>query len=594
MLLMTALVSGCSQEDFATQPTGMLHLGIGHSAKATETRANPHQMGKPMADKFNLRIQRKDNVFYEGKFVESLELKVGSYDIIAYYGEDVVIGKDTPYYEGVATALIEEDMATSVTIPCRVANSLISVVFGRDEIERARFDKYYVDYGLIVKVDDHSLAVGGNEPESSIYFPAGSSPTLFFYGTLKDEDERFVWREVTSDALPSTFAAADHAIVTLNLPEPESALNVDIAKVEVVTAMLDETIPLSWLPISTATAQHHYDSQGILMGTDVIFSNSYPGMQWKAVVTNAKGEEVRIVEGTEGSGAELISSYSSSSEYPYLSSGEYKATFYLEDEGTFNKVGSRDFSVGKPELKLLLGGYSSYTKYLEGDIDAANGCDRKTIYDISVMFNVSETLLAKYAYTFNYQYASNAVEKVAAGKNNFKMNTPLTNQTVSLTPYRLKADASFDGVSVNNFKEFYITGLPVTYAPPKKETGWQGSGTVAFYDTEVRLGQETVTEGQSITNSDFAIPKSTKVSLIYNLSIQVWGIGTKLTVTLGEDILFSKERGSDWSIGGTENLYSGTEEKELTTIATELECYNTYGAGETYSNIRFLSLNYGK
>ena len=231
---------------------------------------------------------------------------------------------------------------------------------------------------------------------------------------------------------------------------------------------------------------------------------------------------------------------------------------------------------------------------MEGDIDAANGCDRKTIYDISVMFNVSETLLAKYAYTFNYQYASNAVEKVAAGKNNFKMNTPLTNQTVSLTPYRLKADASFDGVSVTNYKDFYITGLPVTYAPPKKETGWQGSGTVAFYDTEVRLGQETVTEGQSITNSDFAIPKSTKVSLIYNLSIQVWGIGTKLTVTLGEDILFTKERGSDWSIGGTENLYSGTEEKELTTIATELECYNTYGAGETYSNIRFLSLNYGK
>ena len=184
MLLMTALVSGCSQEDFATQPTGMLHLGIGHSAKATETRANPHQMGKPMADKFNLRIQRKDNVFYEGKFVESLELKVGSYDIIAYYGEDVVIGKDTPYYEGVATALIEEDMATSVTIPCRVANSLISVVFGRDEIERARFDKYYVDHTLAL----YPVAASG-APWSATYFQSKGDPITDLHEDLAAEQK---------------------------------------------------------------------------------------------------------------------------------------------------------------------------------------------------------------------------------------------------------------------------------------------------------------------------------------------------------------------------------------------------------------------
>ena len=103
-----------------------------------------------------------------------------------------------------------------------------------------------------------------------------------------------------------------------------------------------------------------------------------------------------------------------------------------------------------------------------------------------------------------------------------------------------------------------------------------------------------MTEAQSITNSDFAIPKSTKVSLKYDVSIQVWGLGTKLTVTLGEDVLLLKERGDDWSIGGTETSFSDTEEKTLTTAATRLECYNTYGAGQTYSSIRSLSLKYGK
>lgn len=591
-LFTMAIMGACSQEEIDTLANGTLRLSIGHAGPKAETRATPAQLGKPLADKFNLRVQRSgsDMVFYEDKFVSDLELKVGTYDITAYYGEDVVIGKDAPYYEGVATALIEEDKSTSVTIPCRVANALISVIFGRDEVERKRFDRFYSDYGLIVKMGDHSLALTADEVESSIYFPAGSTPTLIFYGTLKENDE-LVWCELSSTSLPVPFAAADHAIVTLNLPDPESALNVDITKVEVVTESMVETIPLSWLPISTATAQHHYDSQGILMGTDVIFSNSYPGMQWKAVVTNAKGEELRTVSGT----GELKSTYDSSSDWPYLPSGDYKATFYLENEGTFNKVGSRDFSVGKPELKLLLGGYSSYTKYLEGDIDAANGCDRKTIYDISVMFNVSEALLAIFPYTFTFQYASKAVEKVAAGKNTFKMSAPLTNQAVSLTPYRLKADASFDGVSVNNYKDFHITGLPVTYAPPKKETGWvAGTDYVTFSDGEVKLGERGWLDDhydEYIYNRDFAIPRFTLVALDYDIMIYPATIGTTLMISLGEDFLLSKrEDGGSFN----EHPYSGSTMVELSDDAVELNCLNSYGGSMTYSCIYSLSLKYGK
>ena len=591
-LFTMAIMGACSQEEIDALANGTLRLSIGHAGPKAETRATPAQLGKPLADNFNLRVQRSgsDMVFYEDKVVSDLELKVGTYDITAYYGEDVVIGKDAPYYEGVATALIEEDKSTSVTIPCRVANALISVIFGRDEVERKRFDRFYSDYGLIVKMGDHSLALTADEVESSIYFPAGSTPTLIFYGTLKENDE-LVWCELSSTSLPIPFAAADHAIVTLNLPDPESALNVDITKVEVVTESMVETIPLSWLPISTATAQHHYDSQGILMGTDVTFSDSYPGMQWKAVVTNAKGEELRTVSGT----GELKSTYDSSSDWPYLPSGDYKATFYLEDEGTFNKVGSRDFSVGKPELKLLLGGYSSYTKYLEGDIDAANGCDRKTIYDISVMFNVSEALLAIFPYTFTFQYASKAVEKVATGKNTFKMSTPLTNQAVSLTPYRLKADASFDGVSVNNYKDFHITGLPVTYAPPKKETGWvAGTDYVTFSDGEVKLGERGWLDDhydEYIYNRDFAIPKFTLVALDYDIMIYPATIGTTLMISLGEDFLLSKrEDGGSFN----EHPYSGSTMVELSDDAVELNCLNSYGGSMTYSCIYSLSLKYGK
>ena len=597
-LVMGVVMGGCSPEDLSSLASGTLHLSIGHAATKTETRATPTQIGKPLAEKFNLKIQRSggDYPAYEGKFVGDVILNVGTYDITAYYGNNVALGKNTPYYEGVATAVIEEDQSTSVTIPCRVANALVSVVFGRNEVEEARFDRFYEDYGVAVRVGEHSLSLPYDEVKScSVYFPAGSKPVLLFYGTLKETGER-VWCELSSTALPETFKAADHAIVTLNLPDPESALNVDISKVEVVTAMLEETIPLSWLPISTATAAHHYDAQGVLVGTDVTFSNSYPGMQWKAVVTNAAGQEVRSIAGK----GELVSAYNSSSAWPYLPVGDYKATFYLEDEGNYNKVGSRDFNVGQPELKLTLGGYTSYTKYLEGDVDAANKCDRKTVYDISVALNVSEALLAKFPYTLTYQYASMAVEDVAAmaaGKNSFKRSTPITGQAVDFTPYRLKANALFDGIAVSSNRDFYITGLPVTYAPPKESAGWKaGSDYVTFSDGEVKLGERgmlTAHRNESVYNNDFAVPQNTVVAFDYDIMIRPATEGTTLTITLGEDVLLSKrEEGGAGDFA--QYPHSGSTSVELFADAVQLKCLNSYGGSMTYSCIYSLSLNYGK
>ena len=233
-LLLVVLLSGCRQEEIVSFANGTLRLSIGHVSQDTETRSTPSQLGKPLVERFKLKIQRTGNTYvsYDGTFVDNLELSVGTYNIMAYYGEDVLLGKDCPYYEGVATATIEEEQSASVTIPCRVANALVSVAFGRDEEERARFDRFYKDYGLRVRIGNQSLDLPSDEAKQSIYFPAGSEPTLMFYGTLKEFD-RVVTCELQSDDLPTRYAAAEHAIVTLTLPDPESALSINISKVEV-------------------------------------------------------------------------------------------------------------------------------------------------------------------------------------------------------------------------------------------------------------------------------------------------------------------------------------------------------------------------
>lgn len=576
-LLMTIVLGGCSQDEIVTLSNGTLRLSIGQSARVDVTRATPAQLGKPLAERFSLKVVKNENVHYEGSFVDELELRVGTYDVKACYGEDVAIGKDAPYYEGSATALIEKDASTTVTIPCRVANALVSVNFGRDEEERARFDKYYAHYGLMVQVGSYSLAITEEEKNTSIYFPAGSKPTLYFYGVLR-ESEQTVSCELQSDYLPVTYKAAEHAIVTLTLPEGEVEANISKVDVEMVT--IEETIPLSWFPAPVVTAKHVYDGAGYLQGTDVEFSNSYPGMPWRAVVTNSAGVAVRSIE----AGDDLLSSYDSSSEYPYLPSGDYKATYYIVDGASDTEVSSVMFSLGNPDLKLLVGGYTSYTKYLEGNVDAANACDRGSVYDISVALNVSEALLAKYPYTFTFQYGSMDVENVTPKKNRFYRDV-LENQAPSIDPYRLVSNVTFDGISLSASRDFYITGLPVTYAPPKTADGWsKASGTVSFNAGEAKL------DNGSISNSSLAIPEQTKVTMDYNVKMRAGGLwaSNKLTITLGNDEMFSKSLSG--GLLGKEESSQDSKTVTLTSQALMLKCTTT----KSYSNIYSLSLKYSK
>lgn len=593
-VLLTSLLAACVQEDKLPAASGTLHLSINNISSQTETRLTPGEIGKPLKEKFTLKIQRtgSQSVYYDGIFKESIELPAGNYDITATYGQNVTIGKDCPYYTGTTREVkVEADKTTGVTIPCKVSNALISVKFGADEDEKARFDRYYKDYGLIVRIGDFSLPITNEYPNSSIYFPAGSSPKLFFYGKLKMDNEREVSHELSSDQFPATLDAADHAIITLGLPDPESFINVNISKVEVVTVTMGETIPLSWLPVSAVVPLHHYDENNILQGTNLIFSDSYPGMKWKAIITNATGETVRTVSGQ----GELKSGYEDSETWPYLPAGKYKATFYLVNGEEENKTASREFEIGKPTIEVKVGGYSSYTKYIEGDIDAANACERKTIYSPSVSVNVSEKLLNKYSYTFSYTY-DGSTYNVEAGKNAYSVDK-IEGQTVSFDPHVLKANASFDGVAAESQKNFYITGLPVNFTPPTEAQGWvAATDRITFSENEVKLGALgglTAHSNEYIYNNDFAIPTATKISMDYDVMIHPATVGTTLTITIGNSQLFAQTQNGG-AFNTTDYPHKGTSTTTLIEKASQLRCLNSYGGGYTGSHIYSLILKYSK
>ena len=580
LLLMTSLLASCVQEDGLSLANGKLHLSIGKISTQTGSRATPSELGKPLAEHFQLKVQRQGSQYttYEGVFQDEISINVGTYDITATYGEDVIIGRDTPYYIGTAKATINKDESTTVSIPCKVGNALVSVAFGKNQDENARFDKFYEEYGLLVHIGNYSMGIDKEQTASSIYFPAGSQPQFYFYGTLKSDNGRMVSIELNHKNLPDVFHAADHAKLTLTLPDPESALGVNISKAEVTTVQLDETIPLSWLPVSTVIPTHQYNEDKMLVGTNLTFSNNYPGMEWKAVVTNANGETVRTVT---GSGA-LFSEYKSSSDWPYLPAGKYKATYYLVKEDGENKVSSREFIVGQPTLTAKAEGYTSYDKYLSRDIDAANAADGYTLYEPQVSVNISPSLAANPRYGYQMTYTFNGETNTTT--NNIQ-NIGNKKLDARLAAYQLSMNVQFAGEQVAANNDFYITGIPFMFAPPTTST-WEKDGDVTDDGDYARMGRWNG-GSQSLTYTKVAIPTGTQLSLDYKFKPNAGAVSTTFTISAGNQTLVSGKANSYQN-----PTYEDVQSVTISPDATYIRCHNSYGAGNTGTDLYRVGLQY--
>ena len=590
--LLAAVLAACSSDIDVTATEGMGRLQLAIPNVSTITRSAPDELGVPTPTDFNLTITNQaGRAVYDGAFTEEqLSLPIGEYTILATSGTNPQLGIDTPYYIAESTVNILKEQTSTVNLTATVGNALVSAVFGSDNDEQARFDRFYSDYALYVHIGNYSIPITKANTSQSIYLRAGSHIYLSFWGKLKMENDREVRMNLESDKIPTTLEAADHAIVTLSLPDPESAITLDISKVELKTITLEETIPLSWLPVPTITPAHHYTENGNLVGTDLSFSNSYVGMNWRTIVTNAAGTEVRRVQGT----GELTSAYTSSTDWPYLPQGKYKASYYLIDQnGNATLTSSREFMVSAPTISISMGGYTSYSKYLAGDIDAANACDRLTVYEPSVKLSIEQSLLrnSNYTYTFTYSYDGAAATAVATGRNSYFFENK-TDQTVRREPHVLSASATFDGVSVTQQKDYIITGLPYALNLSIHDE-WSSSSGVDWFENDVRLGHLSTGSQYIQTTSSVCLPPSTYFCADYSVNVHTLTVGTYFSIEAGQnEILKIEEAGTPFK--DTDHLHAGTTGvcHDDNAYITTIRCYNDYGAGQTCSHIYSLAFKY--
>lgn len=214
--------------------------------------------------------------------------------------------------------------------------------------------------------------------------------------------------------------------------------------------------------ISSVTAAHTYNS-GTLTGTDVTLTiaNDIP----KELISNWSAE--LLFDGT------TVRTYSSNQSLNGTGSPVMNVTTfqyipqnategwdcvlrysYKMNGQTYNGEKAVKLKVPAPEFTVAVSAYTSYSKYLAGDISGANGCDPETIYDMKATPTISSEVLNANGSTCTLTLDGNTVSAGNATSQSWAAHT-------------LAASYTFDGVTVQDSKIYHITGLPYNAAPPR-------------------------------------------------------------------------------------------------------------------------------
>lgn len=246
-LVLCMVLSGCQsdEETALSGKTGLLVTLTDEENKAY-SRTAPSDLEDPLTEMFQLKVvySGTDKSAYKGSCKESVLLLEGLYDLTATYGDNPVIALDAPYYTG---NLLEQEVIkgqmTHVSVPCSVANSLLSVIYNKESL-----NKMYESYYVTVSVGSESVDLDADSGKSA-YFRAGSSVKLVFHGRLSGTGKEVIY-DIPEQEQFSNIPVKTHVKVTLGLDESNitSGVGISIEKLETETVSISETVPVEYLP----------------------------------------------------------------------------------------------------------------------------------------------------------------------------------------------------------------------------------------------------------------------------------------------------------------------------------------------------------
>ena len=370
-------------------------------------------------------------------------LPTGTYTIEAYYGENKTL--DTkPYFYDSREFTINALQSTSVELAPSLSNAMLKPIVDAD------LQKHYSKWTLSVKVGSITETLASNESQRNLYVHKEEAVAVSFTGTNLIGGETSKEATVTNSA-----AAGTQYVIQCN---PENLPSFDLR--------------------TQATAEHTKVGE-LLSGTKVMINvASLTGTPaalitgWKAELQNQAGTIVRTFTGsgapTQNSPAEMTQA----GDWPYLPQGTYTLRSSLTlKTGELTAENVSTVEVPAPTFTVSASAYTSYNKYLAGEIDAANSCDGSTIYGMKAAPSITDALQNNPNYT---QSSALTLDGNAVSAGNA--------ESQSWAAHTLNASYTFDGVTMSGSETYHVTGLPYNIDFRKNEDAskWNFVGTTKY------------------------------------------------------------------------------------------------------------------
>ena len=237
---------------------------------------------------------------------------------------------------------------------------------------------------------------------------------------------------------------------------------------------------LSGFSVSDPVWRHATNSSGLLIGTEVSFKMKKSGLadsrieEWGAELKDEYGNTVRTLITTTDvdklDGAQDIV-LNVANDLAFLKEGRYYFQPYYKAFGSGKQsIGTtREMVVNaKPDVKLTIGGYTSYDKYLtkekKGDGTlVANSLSNYIIYDVNATINVDPSALV--SYEVNMNNGEEVLDWSGSNKITFGDGGEFERDPFMKHTFSAKASVSLKGgIALSNIsasKDFHLTGLPL-------------------------------------------------------------------------------------------------------------------------------------
>ena len=488
---------GCSDDTFEQDGEGVgylrLELGKVNVELSSLTKAEvdplPDELVPEVAD-FTVDIKMGGKSVdgfpkpYSDIETGGIELKAGTYTVIAYHGEDEPI-QATPYFEGSSTVQINPGQATSAEIEAALANAMLLPAVSEN------LQKHYSDWTLTVEAGGTSLPLASNEQtEGYLFAKAGRAVNAEFKGTnILGKESTHEWTVVSSTAAQTRY------VIQCD-PDLSVFSNIQV----------------------TATATHTY-TEGSLTGTDV------------ALNINANGAPLKLISGwgiTLHYNGTLIRTYTAQPEdgtlmtamdgWPYVPQGStLSASIFLRTGETIFLPEAILETIPQPEFTTTVSGNTSYSVYLDSGAETANTKDGSSIFDINATASIAPEILDNQKYSNLLKVTNTTVSGQNSGELSYGTSTQFN--SLAWQKHVLSATVSFDGVEKTSAAvDCHVTGLPYRAAPPKN-TGnnpWRiiqngAVNYIEFNDTYVLLKSDG--SDPIIGSSPFYIPNNINFKL---------------------------------------------------------------------------------